>query len=263
MQLWQCQHDFVLASLRTSRGVTAGSIAAISKLLVQALEGWTRSVQQNGVGSSALELPCVPRNKLYQTLSGLATHADPETVWPLRAVFSRLLASFKKLPVSSYAEFIAEGLIGAATVAIPLPGASEGNGETPLSEDESPAAMTALVEQLRDGKDRQRGAFGRLGQQDVQAVLASLERQLVKTSNACVDADPTTMSEPETATASVGELYRVVQLLIAVTSGPEGLRVSEEARDTAKQRVESAMSQCAGPNHMLQGISQLMQAICV
>ena len=267
MHLWQCQHEFALAALRTSHGVTAGSIAATSKLIAQAHDGWTRSVS----GAGSLEVPCIPRKKLYQLMQGLGTHADAETVWPLRAVFSRLLNIYKKLPLTTYAEFIADGLCAAATVAISLPEANAPIAETTgLSEGDTPAAMTALVTQLRDGKSRGRGAFGRLGAQDVQAVMASLERQLIKNSNACTvrndDGSAGTLSDSIQAMATMGDLYRVVQLLVAVTSGPDGLRICSDAKDTAAQRVELAIASCAGSSAVrsgLQGINELMKAVCV
>ena len=55
-------------------------------------------------------------------------------------------------------------------------------------------------------------------------------------------------------------------LLVAVTSGPDGLRICSDAKDTAAQRVELAIASCAGSSAVrsgLQGINELMKAVCV
>jgi len=49
------------------------------------------------------------------------TMCDSATAWPLRTVFSRLVALYKKLPPAAYADFIAQGLLGAALAGISTP----------------------------------------------------------------------------------------------------------------------------------------------
>ena len=66
-QLWQAQHEFALTALRTSHNVSAGTIAAISKMILQAHDGWTRPHPD----SKSVTLPCVPRKQLHNLLRGL------------------------------------------------------------------------------------------------------------------------------------------------------------------------------------------------
>ena len=66
-QLWQTQHELALTALRTSHNVSAGTIAAISKMILQAHDGWTRPHPD----SKSVTLPCVPRKQLHNLLRGL------------------------------------------------------------------------------------------------------------------------------------------------------------------------------------------------
>eukprot|EP01047_Picozoa_sp_COSAG01_P026012 COSAG01_NODE_1661_length_9583_cov_37.367356_6_plen_1155_part_00 len=207
MALWQSQHEFALAALRSSHNVSAPTLAAVGKLLVQAHDGWTRQVD-------GVDMPCVPKKKATQLLCGMGTralpvhpvviaetateeanltcrlvtgtHAEPDTVWSLRMVFVRLINLYKKLPAAAYSDFIAKSLTVAALAALPPPEPNSAQAETALETESIPAAMAALVELLRQGQNRQRSAFMKLGRPEVLAVMATLEQRLLQASSDCL-----------------------------------------------------------------------------
>lgn len=253
MALWQCQHDFACVALRTSHNVSAGTIATISKLILQAHDGWTRPHPAN----SSIAMPVVPRKQLHQLLCGLGTMCDSATVWPLRTVFGRLMCIFKRLPVSTYGEFIAQGLLGAALAGVCTP-EDETDLGLAIDANDLPAAMGVLVSQCREGKARQGSAFGRFAKDDAAAVLAAAETQLVGATEKCkkecmpangddaegadldpdkvLDAPDDKLSEQDSE-ACLGAVYGAVQLILALTSGPDGLRATSESKATATAAI--------------------------
>ena len=245
MALWQCQHEFACVALRTSHNVSSGTIAAISKMILQAHDGWTRPHPD----SPSMAMPMVPRKQLHQLLCGLGTMCDGATVWPLRTVFSKLMATFKRLPLAAYGDFIAQGLLGAALAGVCTP---EDATELKLAMDTNdlPPAMSLLVTQCRDGKSRQTSVFGRLGKDDSAAIFAAVEKQFIASTEQCksaasaaggsdeLDPDqvldaPAEEQAEQNAEAGVGAVYSVVQLMLALTDGANGMRATTEAKTTA------------------------------
>ena len=91
---------------------------------------------------------------------------------------------FKRLPVSTYGEFIAQGLLGAALAGICTPEDATELGLT-IDANDLPAAMGVLVTQCREGKERQKSSFGRIGKDDAAAILAAVEKQFVGATDKC------------------------------------------------------------------------------
>lgn len=259
MALWQCQHDFACVALRTSHNVSAGTIATISKMILQAHESWTRPHPEN----SSIAMPMVPRKQLHQLLCGLGTMCDSATVWPLRTVFSRLMTIFKRLPVSTYGEFIAQGLLGAALAGISTPEDATDLGLA-IDANDLPPAMCVLVTQCRDGKARQGSAFGRIGQDDAAAILAAAEKQLVGAAEKCkavlmpanrdeaedANLDPDQVLDgasdnppsEEDSEACLGAVYGAVQLILALTNGPDGLRATSASKSSGAATIGACIA---------------------
>jgi hypothetical protein len=254
MALWQCQHEFACVALRTSHNVSAGTIATISKMILQAHDGWTRPHPEN----PSMAMPMVPRKQLHQLLCGLGTMCDAATVWPLRTVFTRLMTIFKRLPLSAYGEFIAQGLLGAALAGVCTPEDATELGLV-IDANDLPAAMSVLVMQCRDGKTRQASAFGRIGKDDSAAVLAAAEKQFVAATDKCkaataiasgdegeegmnldpdqvLDASDEDKAEQDSE-ASLGAVYGVVQLMLALTNGADGLRATAATKTAATASI--------------------------
>ena len=124
-----------------------------------------------------------------------------------------------------------------------------------------------MVAQCREGKARERAAFGRLGKDDVAAIFSVVEKRLSAATAKCQPEEGEAMEEeaakPQAGTA---ELYGMVQLMVALTTGSDGLRGNAATKTAATARLAECVeghAEGAEGRAALQSLSTLMQAIAV
>ena len=222
MMMWQCHVEFGLVALRTSENVSAGTVAAMCKLLVQAHASWSRvptlDAQDDGVTKPT---PCVPTKGLRQLLAGLCCQSEAESVWPVKLLASRLLRLYSDQTKTKCDEFL-DGLLNAVGATVELPEDDSDFG-LQLEDDGAPAPLSMLVSLLKESKGRSTASFGGVSAAHVGRVIT---RVLQRLGRAAAGVSAESGSNEDAAAA----LYQGLQLLIPTVSGADGVDLEPGAK---------------------------------